>query len=386
MTQPFGISLTYSPPVAPGSTAAAIALDYDAWSHNTAADAGYNYANITLSGPVDALEEWLESGLLRHITAYNPGGGIVWEGFVNKVVLAYGTIRSEIGPVLQIANKTKLVYSTVDYSVTPPAVGVRESTAWYSDTASQARYGVFEKVLSSGGIQATLAPQIAQGFLAENALPQSSVPSISLGTGGGNAIASIDCLGYYHLLKTYHYNTTTTGTQTISAKLQAVLAATPTAWFSTDYSGIATNASTTGTYDNDDNTAAAVVSSLISESDAAYNRYIHGFDAGRKFYYRTAPTTLAYIHRITADGMRIGNYPADTQVDNWDILPGRWIFIPDFLVGRLPSSSSDLRDDPRNVFIESVTYTTPNSLSIVGAKLSNLRQMLGRLGLSGIGG
>jgi hypothetical protein len=68
----------------------------------------------------------------------------------------------------------------------------------------------------------------------------------------------------------------------------------------------------------------------------------------------------------------------------WNVLPARWIFRPDFLVGRfLPISAASLGSDPRAAFIEVVQFDAPYSLSINGRKLSQLDQVLARRGLGG---
>ena len=164
---------------------------------------------------------------------------------------------------MNIGNKVALVYSTVDTSVTPPAVGVRKKTAYANDTASQGRYGIIEKVLSSGGSTDANATNIRDTYIAENAEAETTIINLSNNQG-------------------------------------------------------------------------------------------------------------ADIYT-----------PFGEIVRPWDVLPARWAHIPDFMIGRI--SDTAMRDDPRYMFIESLTYTAPYGLTLTGAKISKLPQVLGQLGLMGIG-
>ncbi len=58
-----------------------------------------------------------------------------------------------------------------------------------------------------------------------------------------------------------------------------------------------------------------------------------------------------------------------------------YLFFSDLLTGRtLPT---ELRTDPRYMFIETVQYRAPNQLQLMGGKTDRLPQMLARLGLGG---
>jgi len=350
------------------------------WSHNLAAMGGYKSASLSLAVTAGELDDWLDNGLGKDITMYSASGQMRFNGFVNNITATIGGLNITIGPLMQVANRVYCVFSTVDTSISPPAVGVRANTATYSDTQSQAVYGLQEKVLSIGGATAANAAQIAQTYLNEYSIPQSSQ---SLTLGGGNAISlKLDLLGYVELLKSYPYTNAATGMTTISTRLPLVLAAHSSSIYSTDYAGIATNTTDVPSYENNSRSAWTIIVSLVEKGDSSFNRYLFGIYANRRAFYSAAPSAIEYYHQISSEYPEVVDI-AQSRVDPWDVLPGKWLQVNDILVGRVNPSS--LSADPRNIFIESLTYTAPYGLSINGGKASKLPQLLGRLGLSGVG-
>jgi hypothetical protein len=349
----------------------------EAYSHTLGANGGYLSARIGLKLNQGDIEEWIENGIGRQITVYNEGGAVKWEGFVNDIdwnfgnltislncfgyiewlkayiynvltagdttlsvriiaVLAadpngiistdyskitlnalpvpawendnpkaldyinglvvrgdaafnrytfgiyagrrayytvmpttqeyiahIGNLSGKRGPLMAVANKVALVYSTVDTSVTPPAVGVRKTTPYATDVPSQAKYGIIEKLLSSGGSTDANATNIRDVFIGDNHEPET--------------------------------------TETIS----------------------------------------------IAGSGEIYT-------------------------------------PNGNIVRPWEVVPAKWAHIPDFMIGRIGDMTA-MRNDPRYMFIESLTYTAPYSLTLTGAKVSKLPQILAQRGLAGIG-
>ena len=74
----------------------------------------------------------------------------------------------------------------------------------------------------------------------------------------------------------------------------------------------------------------------------------------------------------------IETYTTGETVRPWDVLPARWMFLPDFLAGQF--QPTDRRLDPRFLFIESVQFTAPSTVQISGQKISRIPQMIARLG------
>jgi len=355
----------------------------DSYSHDIRAVGGYWSARIGLSDDLDVLEDWIEDGLGRDILVHDEALDIVWEGFVNKISLSAGELAYEIGPLLDIGNRVKVVYSSIDNSVEPPILGTRTATAQADDSASQARYGIIEKILSSGGSTATQAEQNRDTWLAENAWPAVSI-DLNLGQGSGQSM-TLDCLGYWHMLGAYTYaNTGVTGEENLSTKVTNILGGDPNGIFSTDYSRVASNTLQVEKYENDDKTGLELLKGLNALGDSSDRRYVMGVYAGRRVLYTQVTDEVEYLKRITANS----DFTDTLQgiVQPWNVQPGKWVFVPDFLVGRLPPVSRDsLNRDPRTGLIEVSSLRAPRGVRVSGGKVSQLDQALAKQGLAGVG-
>ncbi len=348
------------------------------WSHTSGAVGGYLTATASINESRAVIDEWLETGLGRWITLYDEGANICWRGFVDQINANIGGLQIQRGPLTGIANRVHMVYSTVDTSTTPPTMGVRATTAQTNDTTSQAKYGIWQKVLSTGGSTAADATQLQAMYLQEYAQPSTTK---TLSPGGGGLNMSLQLKGAWYWMG-YLATYTTTGTVNLSARLQATLALDPNALFSTDYSQITANTYQVPAYQTDDKTAQKYISELLNPGDAAFNRYTAGFYNSEVMYYQPVPTVIEYQYSLSDPAQEI-TIPSGTTVTPWAVLPAKWLTIPDLMVGRVPDT--DLRDDPRNLFIEQVTYTAPYSVQINGSKVGTLAQVLAQKGLSGLG-
>lgn len=353
------------------------------WSHTSQADGGYWAARAGLAGKQVDLEGWIERGLGRRIIAYDPELLVVWDGFVNAVNLNLGGLTYKLGPLLSIANYAYAVYSTVDTSVSPPAVGVRAVTAVQQSAASVAKYGRIEKVLSMGGATAANAAQLVLTYLNENAWPEAT-QTVTPGAGNAPAV-SLELCGHTRWLETYHYNTTGTGTTTSRARIIAAMGASPSITFSTDYGEMDANATAIPTEDASDKTAWDAIKAAVAPGDPADNaRYTFGIYDNLKARYKKMPTEVEYVYHLAGGSQEIET-PTGARVRPWDVRPAKWLFVPDFLIGRVVEGTPT-RQDPRNIFIESVTFTAPYGISINGGKVATLPQALAKLGLAGMGG
>lgn len=349
------------------------------YKHEILADGGWWAASISTALSLPDAEDWFENGLNRHVEVYNPAGIVVWAGFVNQVSLSTGTLQAVRGPLMDVVNRGSVVYTPIlDATTVPPIEGVETTTTIYDDATSQAAYGILEGVISGGKLlddgTTDDAVTLRNTYIEENKYPQSS-EDLDL-SGGREATVQLDLLGYVHRFQKYIYQDTTTATVQIDAKIPLVIAADPNGLFSTDYLQIATNATLTSRYEDDNRIAWDVLTQMVSLGDTASNRYTLSVYGNQRITYAVVPTTAEYQHSIISEDIQIEIYGRGTKVDPWDVLPARWLFLNDFLAGRgIPTT---LRDDPRYTFIESVTYTAPNIVQISGQKVSRLPQMLAR--------
>jgi len=350
------------------------------YQHTLDAINGYSSASLTMSVSQLQLESWLYSGLNRHIEVTDHALDVIFEGFVNKISASAGAATIDHGPMTDVANRVRVVYSTVDTSVDPPAVGMRVPTAWAENATSQARYGTLEEVLSTSGQTADNAEQMRDTHLADYAEPKHK-QTLTFPAHGQSSI-TIEVLGYIRKLEQYVYNQTTTGgLYDLSTKLAEVLAAQPDSLFGTG--SIATNTIQVKRWENDNNVAWGLVKSLAEIGDTSDNRYTFGIYENRRPVYAQVPTDVDYSHSIFDPEQGIMSRYGGT-LKPWNILPGRWLEFTDFMTDQRAASS--LQEDPHMMFIESVTYSTPWNLTLHGGRVDTISQQMARMGISGAGG
>lgn len=352
------------------------------YTHTLNVLGGCESASFTEGTTLTGAEDWIEDGLLRHIVVYDDAQNKIFEGFVNKISVNMGPLTIDRGPIVNLANRVAVVYSTVDTTTMPPTVGNRTKTSVSDGTTSQGKYGIWTVNLSSGGATTTDAEQIRDTYLTENQYPETS-QKINL-MQSNTITVSIEVLGYYHLFKYYPYNqTASTGTGNLSVKMAAVIAANPNiAWTPFTTGGITTNILQVPLYENDDNTAWDVIKGLVALGDANDTRYTFGVYPGLAVKYQAVTNNIDYMARITGQELQITN-TSQQPVRPWNIIPGRWLFFPDLMAGR--AIPTDRRLDPRFLFIEEVTYTAPYGLQLTGGKTEKLPQKLAKFGLAGVG-
>lgn len=375
-----GLAFLVSDPLVRGGNAIG-RLQPDSYSHELRRIGGMYSAGMQLTLPEEDTNEWVQNGIGRHIEIYNPVGEIRWEGFVNRINVKMGEDTFSIGPLVDIANRVSVTYSSIDTSIDPPTLGTRETTDTADNDASTALYGIWHKVRSINGATSADAEQLRDMFLNDptRAFPAAS-GDLSLGGGGAFSI-TLDLLGYWHWFKAYYYSNPGTGDINLSQKIQDVVTADPNGIFSTDFSKITSNTTQVGDSASGGQTAMTILENLNSRGDASDNPYSIGIYANRRLVYESVPIDIEYQKRR-------GEPVTDTLGGNirpWDVNPAEWIFRPDFLVGRHPPITADtLGTDPRAGLIEVVKYSSAYGLSVNGVKLSQLDQVLAKRGIGGL--
>lgn len=349
------------------------------YNHELRAIGGYWSASFSIKDNQRNIEDWIDYGLGRHIVTYNPALEVIWEGFVNKVTATLGPFSFEIGPLLGIGNRATMTYTPVDTSIYPPIIGARTSLAVANNTDSQELYGIIHKIYSANQLSTTEATQQRDMLINDptRAWPNTS-RKLNLGSSSEPSV-QVECLGYFNWLKTYFYLNATTGTVALSTKIQNVLAAQLNTIFSTDYSQIVTNSTLVPTNGTGERTGEDIIKDLISRGDSLNNPYSCGFYEGRRLFYQTVPTSYEYQQRITGNLGIIDL--TENEIKPWDVKPAKYIFFPDFLVGRFPPVTTlSLGSDPRIGYIEVANFSAPYSVNVDGNKLSQLDQLLAKRG------
>ena len=358
------------------------------YSHEKDNEFGYKTISITLGDQRAKLDDWYENGIGRHIEVYNEAGEIIHAGFVNRVTLTSNAMQASRGPLIDICNRCSVMYTPItDTSVSPPLTGAEKSTIIADDVDSQFKYGIIEKVLSGGQLlddgTTDEAEDYRDRFLNENREPNTGDKGLSIGNSGDTAI-QLEILGYYAWLDLYIYSTITTGTIIVSNKIISAISSDPNGIFSTDYSFIETNNLLTAAYDNENNTAKTVIENLVSRgNDTDDNRRIFGVFERETIKYSTIPDEFEYYYSLSSRDQNIRVYNSGNGgqiVRHWNIEPGKWLFISDFLPGRF-TDITNKKDDPRAMFIESISFSAPHGVSLNGVGINELPQYLAKLGV-----
>ena len=336
------------------------------YSHTVSANKGYDTASISLVPTRLMIDDWIQRGLGRVIKTYNPNTVQVWEGFVDQIDISFGPLQMSIGPMMNIKNSVYFSYTDFDLNVKIVDFG--------EDTDSQGRYGPIQAVENSGKMTETMAASALATLLLEQASPDTSY---TVGTGGALTM-TLQCKGFSHLFGKYVYiDLSENETQTVREKLINVIGTHPYSLFSQDYSQIETNTLDVPKFEADYRTAETIINELLSlGGDSDNNRRILGVGNDRVVYYKEIPSTPAYILYISSPAQEIITTKGQS-VEPWNLRAGEWMTINDFL----PSLGViTLGNDPRAIFIESVTYTAPYGYSIQSGNTEKLPQLLAKLG------
>lgn len=349
------------------------------YKHVLGADGGYLSMELGISQVRESLADWYEYGLGRDVTVYDHTAGVTFEGFVNEIEISDGDSSLVRGPLMDITNSVNVTYSTIDNTVSPPILGGQANAGPANDAASQALFGVLARTLSTGGMSASEASQLIDTFLRENKDPKNAQELVS--GASSNVSITIRVLGYGYLLDMQYYADAATGNSNASAIVIAV--ASNNVHLSSDYLNVVANTLQVSSYRAGKDRASAVIKDVVERGDASDNRWVFGVLDGRKTYYSPRATTISYVRRL-ADPSRNYYTLGEELVYPWNVMPGRWTYVPDFIPG--VGLVSALEQDPRAIFGETVTYTAPWKVDMKGGQTATLPQKLAKLGLSGVGG
>lgn len=355
--------------------------DYvEAYSHEMASLGGFNQASVSLANqPLGTLEEWTQNGLGREMRVTSGDGLTVFEGFINQMDFDVAGFSFSLGPFMDIANRIALAYSYIDTSTGQAITGLRAVSDWVQDELSIAKYGVQSKLLSAGGIDENVIDEILTLALDRLKEPQRT-EDLNLSSGDGTFGVKLTLAGWWNMLDRYTYNNNTDPTSiNVSDKLIAILAADPNLLFSS--SGIQKNDLQVSSWENDDAKAWGIIKSLVSLGDTANQRYTFGVYEKRLVRYGPVENKVTY-YRPVGEKLKTLLDESDNRVPPWAVRPGVWVRVRDLTPAR--KAVNDF-NDIGYVFIESLSYSAPDSLSLNGGHNYRLSQRLAQLGLSGIG-
>lgn len=192
---------------------------------------GFSTAKFQLSGPLDYLLDWFNSGLSRRIVILGPDGFTAWEGFVSKLTLSYGGYQINTS-VDTLANSIYVTYTELNTAVNPPTETANQvQTA--TDSLSQVRYGTKEKIVSGGKATSTNALTLARTVVKQLSNPEVTQTLRTLQ--GSAGVLSFDLRGYAFMGDWYTYEqVVSSGTDTAEVVIRDIISNEPNGAIQTD--------------------------------------------------------------------------------------------------------------------------------------------------------
>jgi hypothetical protein len=250
------------------------------------AEGGYYRANITMTGPLDYLADFMLGGLMRDVKFFSGSGsqGVqCWEGFIYEMTLNRKTAEIKIS-MDRVANNVWM-----RYRVTGSGTTVRSDAQ--ADATSQARYGIRDYVLTGGELEnSVVADSKCKQYLALNRQPK---PTRS-GPGRPDEEYSLEiiCRGYFDTLNNQCYNATGGASQGASAEVTTIIAAKGQFVASTEIRSNATPVSEV--YDVDRRTG-DIIQDIARLGDANPKRWLARMTNNRVFQFVPAAAASATV-------------------------------------------------------------------------------------------
>lgn len=369
----------YDPPWRGGNFIRSYNEAVSGYGHTMAAIGGFLSCDFEINDqPYVNLEDWIENGLGREVKIKTGSSETVFEGFIDRLEFTIEGFHVTYGPMMDIGNKVVLMFSTIDWSTGSPVTGVRGISNEVNDFSSQNKYGILNKILSTGGIQVDLVDELTQLATKKISKPSKGEELNFSGSSSSFSIR-VNVQGWGAFLEKFPYNNNSYGQVNISDKIAAIIAAEPNHLFSPG--GITLNTLQTSQYENDNSIAWSILKGMMAYGDVNFNRYILGTYEDRKIIYRKVEEEFKYFRPLKENLKSV----LDSQgniIDPWLVRPGNWVKIMDLM----PTAKfNDDFDGLDSMFIESLSFKEPESLSLNGSSAFKLEQRLAQLGISGIG-
>ena len=152
---------------------------------------GFETARVAWTPTAQEIEEWARyDHLLRPMVAYSPDARQIWRGVLAEIEIGIGTKKIAFS-LKDMANRLVVRYSEPG--------GAQGDSVAYSNTASQALFGIKDRVINASVALSAAASNQAQTILNAIAFPRSKQAS-SGGTTRGELSIALTFWGKYALL------------------------------------------------------------------------------------------------------------------------------------------------------------------------------------------
>lgn len=343
----------------------------------TQAIGGYYAAEFSFPAGDADIENWVADGLGRHMEIYDNSMDTIWEGFVDEIKIQIGSLEYSIGPMSELCNRSSVVYRDVDYGETPPVLGDTMTSILHDNETSQGQYGIWERILTGGELTLTEAEELAELYLNENCWPGRSH---MLGSSSSERKITLVCSGYFRFLEGYICEMIAIGgIGAASDKLIDIIDLDPNGLFSSDNADIEENLTPVGFYEDDYQDAWTLIKTILELGSGTDLRCTFGVYNGRRIVYGSIPTEFSYEKRLYDDTGNVYDMVGNIVVP-YRVLPARWLFLSDWLIAT--SAGKPTKEDPRATFIESVTFSPPDSLELIGERVHTLAQRMAKINMT----
>lgn len=186
----------------------------DSYTHSITDRFGFESMSVSFSVTLDEAIDWLMNGLMRSVVVSSPDAETVWEGLLTTVSASIGqkTVTLSLDTM---ANRVRCVYTTTS--------GTPGTTSTVSNTASQAMYGVKDRVTPIDASDATAAAYRAAIVLADLAFPKSRDATQAVSGSQGDIQLTLSFTGWYGVLDWLVTSNSTTATAVTTAQVATLL-------------------------------------------------------------------------------------------------------------------------------------------------------------------
>lgn len=349
-----------------------------AYSHEVSIYGGYVSSTSTMPSTIDEAVRLYSRGIGKDVQVTNSGGDVVWNGFINQVIISVGGEDIATGKLTDVINKMTIEYTTKRFNTNPPVGGKRKVLAAVEEQPSIEQWGVLEGILNLGTQSATTATTLRDGYLADFAYPRAA-RTLELNSGNLPNV-KLECVGYSELWKKYYYKQILdTSYITFTQKLLAVLAADPNQLF-TNLGGVDEIAAEIRGNEDGSRNAYEIIKELSVFGNGAQDVAILGVFDNRKVVYSQTPNAILYTRKM--DGPDKGFYRGGQWVEPWDVRVGQWVYTGDlFPSSGIPVYPGSFKSDRRVQLIGNIVYTAPYQLSVSEHPTWGYSELLGKTGI-----